>query len=58
MFKTFLNVCVIEIYKKYIQRHPNCLTDDDYDYILDEIDRRDKIEFERTSSVNSDEEWY
>ena len=28
----------------------------DYDYILDEIERREKIEFERNGSVNSDEE--
>ena len=32
------------------------MTDTDYDYILDEIERREKIEFERNVSVNSDEE--
>ena len=31
------------------------MTDSDYDYILDEIERQDKIEFERNVSVNSDE---
>ena len=28
----------------------------DYDYILDEIERREKIEFEGNVSANSDEE--
>ena len=32
------------------------MTDADYDYILDEIERREKIEFERNVSVNSDDE--
>ena len=32
------------------------MTDTDYDYILDEIERRDKIEVERNLSANSDEE--
>ena len=32
------------------------MTDADYDYILDEIEHREKIEFERNVSVNSDEE--
>ena len=31
------------------------MTDADYDYILDEIERREKIKFERNMSVNSDE---
>ena len=31
--------------KKSISRQPICLTDADYDYILEEIGRRDKIEF-------------
>ena len=42
--------------KKAIQRHPIIMTDADYDYILDEIERREKIEFERNVSFNSDEE--
>ena len=29
--------------KKAISRQPICLTDSDYDYILEEIVRRDKI---------------
>ena len=33
--------------KKSIQRHPIFMTDADYDYILDEIERWYKIEFER-----------
>ena len=32
------------------------MTDDDYDYILDEIERREKNEFERNVSGNSDKE--
>ena len=32
------------------------MTDADYDYILDEIERRVKIEFGRNVSVNSDDE--
>ena len=42
--------------KKFIQRHPSIMNDADYDYVLDEIDRCEKIEFERNLSVNSDEE--
>ena len=34
------------------------MTDYDYNYILDEIERREKIEIERNVSVNSDEEYY
>ena len=33
--------------QKAISRQPICLTDANYDYILEEIGRRDKIEFER-----------
>ena len=42
--------------KKLIQRHPICMTDPDYDYILDEIEHREKNEFERNVSGNSDKE--
>ena len=42
--------------EKSIQRHPICLEDSDYDYILDEIERQDRIKFERTVSGKSDEE--
>ena len=31
------------------------MTDDDYDYILDEIERRENIEVERNLCVNIDE---
>ena len=40
--------------KKAISRQPICLTDSDYDYILEEIGRQDKIEFEREVDVYSD----
>ena len=42
--------------KKSIQRHTICMIDYNYDYILDEIENQDKIEFERNVSGNSDEE--
>ena len=41
--------------KKAISRQPICLTDADYDYILEEIGRRDKIEFEREVDVYSND---
>ena len=41
--------------KKSISWQPICLTDADYDYILKEIDRLDKIEFEREIDVYSDD---
>ena len=40
--------------KIFISRQPICLTDSDYDYILEEIGRQDKIEFERDLEVYSD----
>ena len=49
-------ICARSKAKKSIQRHPIIMTDADYDYIMDEIERREKIEFERNASVNSDEE--
>ena len=39
--------------KKSTPRQPICLTDSDYDCILEEIGRRDKIEFERYVEVYS-----
>ena len=41
--------------KKVISRQPICLTDADYDYILEEIGRREKIEFERDVDIYSDD---
>ena len=41
--------------KKTISRQPICLNDADYDYIVEEIGRRDKIEFEREVDVYSDD---
>ena len=48
---TYLSLYVTGHYKKAISRHPICLTDADYDYILEEIFRRDKNEFERDVKV-------
>ena len=41
--------------KKAITRQPICLTDADYDYILEEIVRRDKVEFERDVDLYSED---
>ena len=37
------NVCNTIHAKKDLQRHPICMTDADYDYILDEIEHREKL---------------
>ena len=58
MFKTSLRLFVTGFKKKFIQRNPICMIDADYDYILDNIECRETIEFERNVSGNSDEEWY
>ena len=42
--------------KKFISRQTIYLTDSDYDYILEEIGRRDKIEFEIYIEVYSDDD--
>ena len=47
-------VCVPGHRKKTISREPLCLTDSDYDYILEEIGRQDKIGFEIEVDVYSD----
>ena len=41
--------------KKAISRQPICLSDYEYDYILEEIYQRDKIEYEREIDVYSDD---
>ena len=42
--------------QKNTSRHLICLTDSDYDYILEEIGRQETIEFERDVEVYSDDE--
>ena len=42
--------------KKFISRHPICLTDSDYGYILEEIGHQYKIEFEEYVEVYSNDE--
>ena len=49
------SVCNRTKAKISLSRQPICLTDSDYDYILEEIGRRDKIEFEREIDVYSDD---
>ena len=41
------SICLRTQAKKAISRQPICLSDYDYDYILEEIDQQDKIEYER-----------
>ena len=48
------SVCSRTQAKKSISSQPICLTGADYDYILEEIGRRDKIEFEREVDVYSE----
>ena len=45
------SICSNTQAKKSISRQPIRLTDSDYDYILEEIGCRDKIEFEREVDV-------
>ena len=47
------SICTITQENKAIPRQPVCLNDSEYDYILEEIGRRDKIEFERDVEVYS-----
>ena len=49
------SICSRAQAKKAISRQPICLSDFDYDYILEEIDQRDKIEFEGKIDVYSDD---
>ena len=42
--------------KQALQKLPICLTDPDYDYILGEIEHRDKIELEINWGDDGDEE--
>ena len=42
--------------QKNISIEPICLTDSDYDYILEEIGGQGNIEFERDLEVYSDDE--
>ena len=41
--------------KKFRSIQPICLTDSEYDYILEEIGRQNKIGFERSVKVHSDD---
>ena len=52
------NVCNRIQLKKSIQRHHISMTDSHYDYILYEIERQEKNDFERNVSVNSNKEQY
>ena len=56
MYKTSLRMFVTGFEKKTKKRHTIIMTDADYDYILYEIERREKTDLERYVSVNIDEE--
>ena len=43
MYKIPLRIFVVGTNKKSIKRHPIIMTDADYDYILDEIERRENF---------------
>ena len=43
MYKTSLRIFLAGTKQKAIQRHPIIVTDADYDYILDEIERHEKL---------------
>ena len=49
------SICSRTQAKKIISRQPICVTDADYDYILEEIGRQEKIEFEREIDVYNDD---
>ena len=49
------SICSRTQAKKAISRQPICLSDYEYDYILQEIDQREKIEYEREIDVYSDD---
>ena len=47
------SVCTIKHVHKALQRHHICLTDSGHDFILDEIKRRDNIEYDRDMTVEN-----
>ena len=49
------SICSRTQANKAISRQHICLSDYEYDYILEEIDQRDKIEYEREIEVYSDD---
>ena len=49
------SICSRTQAKKIIPRQCICLTDSDYDYILEKSCHQDKIEFERDGDVYSDD---
>ena len=49
------SICSRTQAKKAISIQPICLSDYEYDYILEGIDQRDKIEYEREIDVYSDD---
>ena len=50
-------ICNRNIAKQALWKHPICLTDYDHDYILEEIEHREKIELEINSRDDGDEEY-
>ena len=50
------SICNRNNSKQALQTHPICLTDCDHDYILEEIEHRDKVELEINSRDDVEEE--
>ena len=50
------SVCNRTQSKQSISRHPICITDSDYDYILKEVGRQEKIGYKRIVEVHSVDE--
>ena len=51
-------LCNINQYQKSLQRNLICITDSYHDFIIDEIKRKDNIEYERDMSVDDNEEQF
>ena len=49
------SICNRNNAKQALQKYPYCLTESDHDCILEEIERRDKIELEINSRDDGDE---
>ena len=50
------SVCKKNQVKKYLQRHPIFHTDSDHNYIIIEIEHREKIEYEQNIRDDGDED--
>ena len=58
MFMIFRKIFAIEKLKTGFMKNPIFLTDSDHDYILEEIEHRDKIGLEINSRDDGDEDFF